>query len=280
MEIFLVEKTASPDKPCDKVNVKHSYGRNYLIPTGKVVTATAAKLAEFERRRAELEKKQAEVSASTQANPEAMNSVAGINAQESKDESYLSQKTADIDPSVISIKSWEIGLSFPTPNQRDEAMAVLQHLPELQDALRQRSIASTLNVLMDKPEIYHHDSLTWHLLQNARLRNQFMSEIGGLTREEVAELGLAQTENSLFAVEFQGQDRYPAFQFDPQTGQPRPVIRQMLEVVKDQWTNWQLALWCVSANDWLNGKAPLECLDEAPEKVLEALSKEAGEVEF
>jgi D-alanine-D-alanine ligase-like ATP-grasp enzyme len=40
----------------DKVNIKSGYGRNYLIPQGKAVPATASKIAEFEARRAELEK--------------------------------------------------------------------------------------------------------------------------------------------------------------------------------------------------------------------------------
>jgi large subunit ribosomal protein L9 len=40
----------------DKVNVKAGFGRNYLLPFGKAVAATAANVAEFEARRAELEK--------------------------------------------------------------------------------------------------------------------------------------------------------------------------------------------------------------------------------
>jgi len=150
-------------------------------------------------------------------------------------------------------KAYDLGLSFDTLAQRDEALAVLQHLPELQDALRQRSVASAIDFLMDKPEIYHHDSLAWHLLQNARLCNQFMSEVGALTSQEVAELGQSQaknraahahrvkTENKIFAVEFQGDDRYPAFQFDLNTGKPKPVIKQMLEILKGEWSGWQLA---------------------------------------
>jgi len=38
------------------VKVKPGYGRNYLMPLGKAVPATAANIAEFEARRAELEK--------------------------------------------------------------------------------------------------------------------------------------------------------------------------------------------------------------------------------
>src|SRR5690606_9360160 len=39
----------------DKVVVKPGYGRNYLVPHGKAVAATAENLADFEQRRAEYE---------------------------------------------------------------------------------------------------------------------------------------------------------------------------------------------------------------------------------
>ncbi|MEY2699516.1 MAG: ribosomal protein [Pseudomonadota bacterium] len=57
MEIILLEKIANLGGLGDKVSVKPGYGRNYLIPKGKAVVATAAKVAEFEQRRAELEAK-------------------------------------------------------------------------------------------------------------------------------------------------------------------------------------------------------------------------------
>lgn len=59
MEIILLEKIANLGGLGDKVNVKPGYGRNYLIPQGKAVVATAAKIEEFETRRAELEAKAA-----------------------------------------------------------------------------------------------------------------------------------------------------------------------------------------------------------------------------
>ncbi len=56
MEVILLEKIANLGNLGDKVNIKSGYGRNYLVPQGKAVPATAAKIAEFEARRAELEK--------------------------------------------------------------------------------------------------------------------------------------------------------------------------------------------------------------------------------
>ena len=55
MDVILLEKVGKLGNIGDKVNVKAGYGRNYLIPNGKAVFATADNMAEFEARRAELE---------------------------------------------------------------------------------------------------------------------------------------------------------------------------------------------------------------------------------
>ncbi len=61
MQIILLEKVGNLGGLGDVVNVKNGYARNFLIPQGKARRATAANLAEFEARRAELEAKQAEI---------------------------------------------------------------------------------------------------------------------------------------------------------------------------------------------------------------------------
>ncbi len=60
MEVILLEKIANLGDLGDKVMIKSGYGRNFLVPQGKAVPATAKKIAEFEQRRAELEKVAAE----------------------------------------------------------------------------------------------------------------------------------------------------------------------------------------------------------------------------
>ncbi len=60
MEIILLEKVANLGVLGDRVKVKPGYARNFLIPKGKATTATAANLARFEARRAELERIAAE----------------------------------------------------------------------------------------------------------------------------------------------------------------------------------------------------------------------------
>ncbi|OUS29064.1 50S ribosomal protein L9 ['Osedax' symbiont bacterium Rs2_46_30_T18] len=56
MEVILLEKIGKLGALGDKVAVKSGFGRNYLIPQGKAVSATTANVAKFEERRAELEK--------------------------------------------------------------------------------------------------------------------------------------------------------------------------------------------------------------------------------
>lgn len=55
MEVILLEKIESLGGLGDKVKVRSGYGRNFLIPTGRAVPATAANLKIFEERRTELE---------------------------------------------------------------------------------------------------------------------------------------------------------------------------------------------------------------------------------
>ena len=55
MELILLEKVLKLGDLGDKVSVKPGYGRNFLVPLGKAVPATAKNIAEFEARRDELE---------------------------------------------------------------------------------------------------------------------------------------------------------------------------------------------------------------------------------
>ena len=56
MDVILLQKVANLGKIGDRVKVKSGYGRNYLLPSGRATLATAANVARFEVRRAELER--------------------------------------------------------------------------------------------------------------------------------------------------------------------------------------------------------------------------------
>ena len=55
MDVILLERVRNLGNLGDEVSVKNGYGRNFLIPQGKAVRATAANREVFEGRRAELE---------------------------------------------------------------------------------------------------------------------------------------------------------------------------------------------------------------------------------
>ena len=75
MEVILLEKIGKLGSLGDKVTVKGGYGRNYLIPFGKAVPATASNLEAFEARRAELEAAAADKLSSAQARADQLNEI-------------------------------------------------------------------------------------------------------------------------------------------------------------------------------------------------------------
>ncbi len=67
MEVILLEKVANLGDLGEKVSVKSGFGRNFLIPQGKAVFASAENVRVFEERRAELEQQAAERLAEAEA---------------------------------------------------------------------------------------------------------------------------------------------------------------------------------------------------------------------
>ena len=60
MQVILMEKVVNLGNLGDVVKVRDGYARNFLIPQGKAKRVTPENLAEFAKRRAELERQQAE----------------------------------------------------------------------------------------------------------------------------------------------------------------------------------------------------------------------------
>ncbi len=76
MQIILLEKVVNLGQLGDVVKVKEGYARNFLIPQGKARRATETAIKEFEARRADLEKAQADKLAAAQAVQAKLNGVA------------------------------------------------------------------------------------------------------------------------------------------------------------------------------------------------------------
>ena len=118
--------------------------------------------------------------------------------------------------------------------------------------------------------------------RNAEARTQLMNEFGALTSAQVAELAGSEAKNTsalagrwrregrLIAVDHQGTTYYPGFQLDPE-GRPRPVVADVLNhLSRLHTTPWQQALWFMAANGWLDGRRPVDLLDDQPGAVVSA----------
>lgn len=75
MQVILLEKVVNLGGLGEVVKVKNGYARNYLIPQGKAKRATEAAIKEFEARRAELERAQADKLAAARAVGEKLNGI-------------------------------------------------------------------------------------------------------------------------------------------------------------------------------------------------------------
>lgn len=97
MEVILLEKVQNLGSLGDTVSVKSGYGRNFLIPQGKAVPATAANVAQFEERRAELEKAAADKMATAEARKAKLEGCSVTIARKAGDEGKLFGSVSNID---------------------------------------------------------------------------------------------------------------------------------------------------------------------------------------
>lgn len=89
MEVILLKNVGGLGALGDKVRVRPGYGRNYLVPQGYAVAATAANLEAFEARRAELEREAAESLAAAEARKSSLEGMSVTIACRAGDEGRL-----------------------------------------------------------------------------------------------------------------------------------------------------------------------------------------------
>ena len=102
MDVILLTKVDNLGGLGDKVKVRPGYGRNFLIPTGRAVAATAKNLDAFEERRAELERSAADSLSAAQARKARLEALSVTIARKSGEEGRLfgSVGTGDIAAAV------------------------------------------------------------------------------------------------------------------------------------------------------------------------------------
>jgi len=112
MEIILLEKVANLGALGDIVKVKDGFGRNFLIPQGKAKRATEANKAEFETRRADLEKQQAAILAAAKAAGEKLAGQAVEIAQKAGEDGRLFGSVTNNDiATALTAKGFEVAKS-------------------------------------------------------------------------------------------------------------------------------------------------------------------------
>ncbi len=89
MDVILLDKVGKLGNVGDKVTVNAGFGRNFLIPQGKALPATASNVAEFEERRAELEAAAAEKRTAAEARAEKLAELSVTIATNAGDEGKL-----------------------------------------------------------------------------------------------------------------------------------------------------------------------------------------------
>jgi large subunit ribosomal protein L9 len=89
MEVILLEKVGKLGGLGDRVTVKGGYARNFLLPQGRAVLANETNVAEFEARRAELEKAANEALAAAQTRAQSLEGVVVAITAKAGDEGKL-----------------------------------------------------------------------------------------------------------------------------------------------------------------------------------------------
>jgi len=97
MQVILLDKVQNLGALGDTVNVKPGYARNYLIPSGHAVVANEENRAEFETRRAELERQQADVIARATARAKGLEGVSVSISRKAGEEGKLFGSVGAID---------------------------------------------------------------------------------------------------------------------------------------------------------------------------------------
>ena len=75
----------------------------------------------------------------------------------------------------------------------------------------------------------------------------------------------------IFAVPYQGQDRFPRYALDDEF-QPIPALESVLKLL-GPISPWRIAVWFESTNSWLDNHRPRQLLRDEPEKVQRAAER-------
>lgn len=85
-------------------------------------------------------------------------------------------------------------------------------------------------------------------------------------------------QRKLFALELDGEQRFPAYALNPHTWQPFPAMAEIMTILMSR-DDWGLAVWFESVNSHLGGVCPRQVLAQDPLRVLLAAHAEAAAID-
>lgn len=151
-----------------------------------------------------------------------------------------------------------------------------------------RALARVADAMVD-PSAIVPPAAALQAQSNAELRVGFLSSDRPYTSEALARLVGSRAENAaqyasrfkrqgqIFSVKWGGRALYPRFQFSDE-GRPKALIADVLRIFDGELSDWQTALWFVSANGFLDDRAPVDVMSDDPTALLDAAREEVGAV--
>jgi RNA polymerase sigma factor (sigma-70 family) len=148
---------------------------------------------------------------------------------------------------------------------------------------RVAELASDLTPAIDVPS----PSELLQAQRNAVAQAEALLEFGAYTSAEVADLvgssarnrsavaSRLRREGRLIGVDYRGSTYFPAFQFSG--SEPLPIVAEATALLRERgWSDWQQLLWWTTRSDLLDGRRPVDVINE-PEAVRDAATREVEE---
>jgi hypothetical protein len=182
-------------------------------------------------------------------------------------------------------------LLVETPNRavRDTIRDIVEHIPAIVEArqskLTDEAIDALVSVYMRAPPNAEVERLLYD--SNAKARARFFEEWPSFTSKDLADAAGHGSKNrsmtasrwkakgKVFSVKHGGAEYFPAFQFED--GQPVEAVGKTLALLGEKKSGWQLAFWFTSPNGWLDGRRPVDVLQDV-NAVTQAAAHEAEDI--
>jgi|APDOM4702015191_1054821.scaffolds.fasta_scaffold62627_1 hypothetical protein len=159
----------------------------------------------------------------------------------------------------------------------DLAPIVTQRVVEARDKASARLVESLLEgVTMRGPDMklarMQANAIRSIVEKSEWLTAHQIGELGGFSKTNFsAPANRWKNERKLFAIAYDGQDRFPRYALD-ENYRPLPAVEAVLRTL-GMISSWRIAAWFESTNAWLDNRRPREVLGSAPEKVIDAANE-------